>query len=160
MNQDKTYHQLIAGSIYLGGASDVPAMVAEDGVQVVVDLREESTGCAAPDANVTWIRIPLGDDPTQDQVSLFKTAIDTVVGAYREGKKVGFHCGGGKGRTGTVAAGVLLELGECKTLDDAEARAKAIRPVINIKPEQRAALQKIYPDGSVCELDVEKRTRT
>jgi len=145
MNQDKTYHQLIADRVYLGGASDVPAMVALDGVQVIVDLRQESTGCAAPDANVAWIRIPLGDDSTQDQVALFKSAINTVVRAYRDGQKVGFHCGGGKGRTGTVAAGVLLELGVCQTLDAAEAQAKAIRPVISIKPEQRAALQKLYP---------------
>lgn len=145
MNQNTTYHQLIADRVFLGGASDVPSMVAADGVQVIVDLRQESTGCASPDTKVAWIRIPLGDDPAQDQVSFFKSAIDTVVSAYRDGKKVGFHCGGGKGRTGTVATGVLLELGVCQTLDAAEAQAKAIRPVISIKPEQRAALQKIYP---------------
>ncbi|WP_425393266.1 hypothetical protein [Cohnella laeviribosi] len=34
---------------------------------------------------------------------MFKQAIDKVVHAYRQGKKVAFHCGGGKGRTGTVA---------------------------------------------------------
>jgi protein-tyrosine phosphatase len=56
---------------------------------------------------------------------------------------VAFHCGGGKGRTGTVAAGVLLELGLCSTL--AEAEAKAIRPVVNIKPDQRKALEHLYP---------------
>ena len=145
MTQEKTYHQLIADRIYLGGASDVPSMVAADGVQVIVDLRQESTGCASLDTNVAWIRMPLGDDPAQDQVALFKSAIDSVVSAYRDGQKVGFHCGGGKGRTGTVAAGVLLELGLCQTLAEAEAQAKVIRPVISIKPEQRAALQTIYP---------------
>lgn len=147
MSQDKTYHQLIADRIYLGGASDVPAMVADEGVRVIVDLREESTGCAADAAGLTWIRIPLGDDPSQDQAALFKTAIEAVIAAYRGGQKVAFHCGGGKGRTGTVAVGVLLALGMCQTLDEAEAAAKAIRPIISMKPAQRAALQKLYPQA-------------
>jgi len=145
MNEEKSYQQLITGHVYLGGAGDVAAMVKRDGVQVIVDLREESTGCAV--ANVSWTRIPLGDDPTQDQAALFKAAIDAVVTAYRAGQKVGFHCGGGKGRTGTVAIGVLLELGLCQTLDEAEARAKATRPVISMKPAQRAALQQLYPQA-------------
>lgn len=145
MSENKSYHQLITGHVYLGGASDVAAMVEQDGVQVIVDLREESTGCAA--ANVSWTKIPLGDDPGQDQAALFKAAIDAVVTAYRAGQKVGFHCGGGKGRTGTVAVGVLLELGLCQTLEEAEAKAKAIRPVISMKPAQRTALQQLYPQA-------------
>lgn len=147
MSNEKTYHQLIADRIYFGGVNDVPAMVEQDGVQVIVDLREESTGCAAYNAGVVWIRVPLDDRPEQDQSALFKAAIDAVVTTYRDGKKVGFHCGGGKGRTGTVATGVLLELGLCQTLDEAEAKAKEIRPVLNMKPAQRAALERLYPQA-------------
>ncbi|WP_230370817.1 protein-tyrosine phosphatase family protein [Paludibacterium denitrificans] len=147
MSENKSYHQLIADHVFLGGASDVAAMVEQDGVQVIVDLREESTGCAAAVPDVTRTKIPLGDDVTQDQVALFKAAIDAVVTAYRAGQKVGFHCGGGKGRTGTVAVGVLLELGLCQTLEAAEAKAKAIRPIISMKPAQRAALQQLYPQA-------------
>lgn len=147
MNEDKSYHQLITGHVYLGGAGDVAAMVEQDGVQVIVDLREESNGCAAAAADVIWTKIPLGDDPAQDQAALFKAAIDAVVTAYRAGQKVGFHCGGGKGRTGTVAVGVLLELGLCQTLEEAEAKVKAIRPIISMKPAQRAALQQLYPQA-------------
>jgi len=122
-------------------------MVAQDAVQVIVDLREESTGCAAADSAVSWIKIPLGDDAGQDQAGLFKEAIDAVVAAYHAGKKVGFHCGGGKGRSGTVATGVLLELGLCQRLDEAETLAQSIRPVITLKPAQRAALQQLYPQA-------------
>lgn len=147
MSNEKTYHQLIADRIYFGGVNDVPAMVEQDGVQVIVDLREESTGCAAYNAGVVWIRVPLDDRPEQDQSALFKAAIDAVVTTYHDGKKVGFHCGGGKGRTGTVATGVLLELGLCQTLDEAEAKAKEIRPVLNMKPAQRAALERLYPQA-------------
>ena len=143
----KQYHELIAGRIYFGGASDIQQIADVEHIDVVVDLREESTGCAASNPALIWQQIPLGDNADQPQAKLFKYAIQAVVSAYRDGKKVAFHCGGGKGRTGTVAAGVLLELGLCSTLGEAEAAAKAIRPVVNIKPDQREALESLYPNA-------------
>lgn len=141
----KQYHELIAGHIYFGGASDIQQIADMEHIDVVVDLREESTECAASNPALIWLKIPLGDKADQPQVRQFKDAIQAVVLAYREGKKVAFHCGGGKGRTGTVAAGVLLELGLYGNLDAAEAAAKAIRPVVDIKPDQREALESLYP---------------
>lgn len=142
---EKQYHALIEERIYFGGAKDVEQIANEENIDVVVDLREESTGCAASQSDLIWIQIPLGDHALVPESDLFKSAIDAVVSAYREGKKVAFHCGGGRGRTGTVAAGVLLELGLCATLEEAEAKAKSIRPILSIKPEQRVALEQIYP---------------
>lgn len=144
MEPDKTYQALIKDRIYFGGAKDVPAMVENESVQVVVDLREESQACESSAPSVEWIKIPLGDNATEPEYQLFAQAIQAVVSAYHQNKKVAFHCGGGKGRTGTVAAGVLLELGLCKSIDEAEAMAKNIRPVISIKPDQRASLLKLY----------------
>ncbi len=144
MTLDKTYQALITDRIYFGGAKDVPAMVENEGVKIVVDLREESQDCESSAPSVTWVKIPLGDNATEPEDKLFAQAIQAVVSAYHQKKKVAFHCGGGKGRTGTVAVGVLLELGLCKTLDEAEAMAKSIRPVINVKPDQRASLTKLY----------------
>jgi len=146
MTLDKTYQALISDRIFFGGAKDVPAMVENDEIQVVVDLREESQTCESSDPSVKWIKIPLGDNATEPEHILFAQAIQEVVSAYHQKQKVAFHCGGGKGRTGTVAVGVLLELGLCKTIDDAEAMAKSIRPVISVKPEQRASLVKLYSD--------------
>jgi protein-tyrosine phosphatase len=141
---DKKYHALHEDKIFMGGAADVEDMVKNEGVQVVVDLRGEATGCAYEGANVEWIQIPLGDNATESQEVLFKKAIDEVIKAYKSGKKVAFHCGGGKGRTGTVAAGTLMALGETDTLDEAEAKAKSIRRVIDIKPAQRESLEKLF----------------
>ena len=141
----KHYHELVEGRIYFGGAGDIQQIADDEKIDMVVDLREESTGCAASSTGLTWKQIPLGDDADQPQVELFKDAIQSVVSAYRQGRKVAFHCGGGKGRTGTVAAGILLELGLCSTLAEAEAKAKAICPVVNIKPDQRKALEHLYP---------------
>ncbi len=141
---DKTYQALHEDKIYMGGAADVEAMVKQEGVQVIVDLREEATGCAYPDSNVSWIKIGIGDHAESPQEDLFRQAIDQVVETYRDGKKVGFHCGGGKGRTGAVAIGTLLTLGKASSIEEAEKMAKAIRPVINIREPQREALEKLF----------------
>ncbi|NUU74311.1 protein-tyrosine phosphatase family protein [Paenibacillus xylanilyticus] len=141
---EKKYHALIADKIFMGGAADVEAMVLNEGIEVVVDLREEATECAYPTDQVKWVKVPLDDDTKEHEAKLFKQAIDEVVGAYNAGKKVAFHCGGGKGRTGTVAAGTLLELRLASTIDDAEVQAKIIRNIINIKPMQKEILKKLY----------------
>ena len=140
----KNYQSLHANRIFFGGAADVESMIKNENIQVIVDLRGEATACAAPEANVEWIQIPLGDNNPEPQDVLFKQAIDQVVRAYQAGKKVAFHCGGGKGRTGTVAAGVLISLGLSKTIDEAEQMAQNIRSIIKIKPEQKEALQNIF----------------
>lgn len=144
MTKEKNYQTLVGDQIYFGGAKDVQEMVDNEGVEVVVDLREESEACEASNPSVTWIKIPLGDNATEPEDELFTQAIKAVVSAYKEGKKVAFHCGGGKGRTGTVAVGTLLELGICKTIDEAEELAKRIRPIIKVKPDQREVLEKLY----------------
>jgi protein-tyrosine phosphatase len=141
---EKNYQSLVDNRIFLGGASDVEDMVKNEGVEVIVDLRAEASGCAYPSENVQWIQIPLGDNADGPQDKLFEQAIQHVVGAYNSGKKVGFHCGGGKGRTGAVAIGTLLTLGLSHTIDEAEKLAQSIRPVIQLKQPQREALEKLY----------------
>lgn len=111
-----------------------------------MDLREEAKACESTSPDVKWIQIPLGDHAEEPEPELFRSAIQEVVNAYREGKKVAFHCGGGRGRTGTVAVGTLRELGLAQTLEEAEQQVKAIRPSIAVKPNQWAALRAIYSE--------------
>ena len=139
-----SYQALVEDRIYLGGAADVKDMINESGCNVIVDLREEATECAFPGTGATWVKVGLGDNAEGPQHELFKKAIDEVVDAYRSGKTVGFHCGGGKGRTGAVAIGTLIALGKASTIEEAEQMAKEVRPVISIKPPQREALEKIF----------------
>lgn len=143
---DKTYQALVEDRIYFGGAKDIEQMVTDEGVEVIVDLREEAEACASSSPDVKWIQIPLGDNAEEPEADLFRSAIQEVVSAYQEGKKVAFHCGGGRGRTGTVAVGTLKELGLAQTLEEAEEQAKAIRPTIAVKPNQWAALRAIYSE--------------
>lgn len=74
----------------MGGAADVEAMVINEGIEVVVDLREEATECAYPADHVRWVKVPLEDDTKENEADLFKRAIDEVVGAYNAGKKLPF----------------------------------------------------------------------
>jgi protein-tyrosine phosphatase len=147
ITMEKNYHELIPGKIYMGGAADVAAMVMQEGVEVVVDLREESQGCAfegATELGVVWKKVPLGDNAEQPEAVLFGQAISHVMEAYIAGKKVAFHCGGGKGRTGTVAVGTLYQLGLAKSLDEANEQATAIRPVLKMKADQRHSLELLF----------------
>ena len=89
---------------------------------------------------------PNVDDAEQQDESV-KKSIDQVVNAYNEGENVYFHCQGGSNRTGTVAIGTLLALGEAKTIEEAEEIAKAARPKINVKPEMKEMLKRIYPNA-------------
>ncbi|WP_214629607.1 protein-tyrosine phosphatase family protein [Paenibacillus agaridevorans] len=140
----KNYHNLVDDKIFFGGAADVEDMFRNEGIEVVVDLRAEATECSYFNESLKWIQVPLGDNAEEPQDQLFKQAVSHVVEAYKAGKKVGFHCGGGSGRTGAVAVGTLIELGKSQTIDEAEDLAKSIRPKVNIKPPQRAALEKLY----------------
>jgi protein-tyrosine phosphatase len=142
--EEKKYHALVHDKIFMGGASDVECMVKGEHIDVVVDLREEASACAYPEANVEWIQVPLGDNSETPQEQLFKQAVQHVTTAYKQGKKVAFHCGGGKGRTGAVAIGTLIELGQYNSIEQAEEAAKHIRSVISIRQPQREALEKLY----------------
>lgn len=145
MPSEKNYHALIPDLVFMGAAADVESMVNNEGIEVVVDLRGDASQCAYPAANVQWILIPLTDNVAETQEEAFEQAIQAVTEAYRQQKKVAFHCNGGKGRTGTVAAGTLLALGLSDTVDEAEHKAKQIRNMIDIKPMQKESLLKLYP---------------
>ncbi|GGD58895.1 protein-tyrosine phosphatase family protein [Paenibacillus nasutitermitis] len=139
------YQALIQDRIYFGGADDVPHMIEDAKCEIIVDLRGEASEIDHSDEKATKIVVPLGDNTDTPQDVLFHQAISHVVDAYHSGKRVGFHCGGGKGRTGAVAVGTLIELGLARTIEEAEQKAKAIRPVIHIREPQREALTKLYP---------------
>ncbi|MEX2460342.1 MAG: dual specificity protein phosphatase family protein [Paenibacillaceae bacterium] len=147
MKVSGNYHALVGNQIFFGGARDVEAMIKNEAVDVIVDLRGEATQSAYPSADTEWIQIPLGDNSPVVTEQLFKQAIDEVVGAYHAGKKVGFHCGAGSGRAGTVAVGTLLALGLAATVDEAEEKAKSIRPIVNLGQAQKKALFKLFPNS-------------
>jgi protein-tyrosine phosphatase len=143
MMAGKNYNELIKDRIYIGGADDVNDLMENEKADIIFDLRAE-----APENKSDFNRIhsPIVDDGEHQDESI-KKSVEQVVHAYNQGKKVYFHCGGGSGRTGTVAVGTLLSLGKAKTIDEAEEMAKAARPKVNVKPQMKEALQRIFPNA-------------
>ncbi|WP_163257802.1 protein-tyrosine phosphatase family protein [Bacillus paranthracis] len=73
-----------------------------------------------------------------------RNAIAAVKEAVEQDKKVFFHCSGGRNRKGTVATGLLLELGHASSVENAEQQVKAVRSIIAIKPELKQVLRNLY----------------
>ena len=140
----ETYQQLVKDRIFIGGAADAKTAVENEGIDVVFDLRAEATDS---DEGYTRIHAPIVDDSAEHQDESIQDAIEGVVTAFEEGKKVFFHCAGGSNRTGTVAVGTLLALGQAGTIEEAEQMATAVRPKISVKPELKESLQRIFPQA-------------
>lgn len=139
----KNYQELIENRIFIGGADDALAAIENEKADLSVDLRAEAKDDYAHENRV---HSPIVDD-TDEQDESVKKSIDLVVNAYKEGKKVYFHCAGGSNRTGTVAIGTLLALGKADTIEEAEAMAQAARPKIKVKPALKETLARLYPEA-------------
>lgn len=110
------------------------------------DLRDTGTKAEGFPEHVTRHHFPIVEDESGQEGSV-QAAIQAVTAAVNSGKTVYFHCAGGRNRTGTVATGVLLELGQAATVDEAETLAKEKRPDINIKQDMREVLKGFYPSS-------------
>lgn len=139
---NKEYQELIKDRIFIGGAADAESAVEAEEIDVVVDLRAEVPG---GEYGYHRIHSPILDDSLEQQDVSVKEAIDQVVDAYNDGKKVYFHCAGGSNRTGTVAIGTLLALDKAANIEDAELQATTVRPKINVKEPLKESLARIFP---------------
>lgn len=68
----KPYHDVLARPIYFSGASPMQQIADEEHIDVMVDLREESTGCPASNLALIWQKIPPGNNADQPPTPLFK----------------------------------------------------------------------------------------
>ncbi|GGE81318.1 protein-tyrosine phosphatase family protein [Priestia taiwanensis] len=137
------YHELVKGKIYIGGVDAIQEAVEKQGITEVFDLRaggQEPEGFPI-EANRHVCPIVEGVEGQDESV---KNAIGAVKEAVEQGKTVYFHCSGGRNRTGTVATGILLELGQASTVEEAEQKAKEVRSIININPEMKEVLKRLY----------------
>lgn len=138
------YHELIKGKVYIGGENALLEALQEQEISDVFDLRDTGTKGEGFPEDVTRHHFPIAEDESGQENSV-QAAIQAVTAAVNSGKTVYFHCAGGRNRTGTVATGVLLELGHAATVEEAESLAKEKRPDINIKQDMREVLKGFYP---------------
>ncbi|MRN52724.1 protein-tyrosine phosphatase family protein [Paenibacillus monticola] len=137
------YHELVQGKVFIGGENGLLEALGEQEISDVFDLRDNGTKAEGFPDKVNRHHYPIVEDEAGQEASV-QAAIQAVKEAVNSGKTVYFHCSGGRNRTGTVATGLLLELGLASTVDEAEALAKEKRPDINIKQEMRDVLKGFY----------------
>lgn len=137
---NKKYEALIPERIFIGGIDAIDDLLENEKIDVIYDLRAEVNGPLSSDLS---IHQPIVDEAEHQDESI-KAAVKEVVDAYHSGKNVYFHCNTGRGRAGTIAAATLLELELANSVEDAEQKAKEIRPQISIRSQFKDALNRIY----------------
>ncbi|CAM3146470.1 dual specificity protein phosphatase family protein [Filibacter tadaridae] len=138
--EEKSYQELIPGRIFIGGIDAIGELLTNEEIDAIYDLRAEVKG---PLSSAISVHQPLVDDAEQQDASI-KAAVNEVISAYTSGKNVYFHCNTGRGRAGTIATATLLELGLANSVNEAEQKAQEIRPQINVKPQFKEALKRLY----------------
>ncbi|EEL43667.1 protein phosphatase [Bacillus thuringiensis] len=137
------YHELVKGKVYIGGVDAIQDAVKKHGVTEVFDLRSGGQEPEGFPVEAKRHAYPIVEGVEGEDESV-KNAIGAVKEAVERGEKVFFHCSGGRNRTGTVATGLLVELGHASNVEEAEQKAKEIRSIINIKPEMKQVLKRLY----------------
>ncbi|WP_019593054.1 cyclin-dependent kinase inhibitor 3 family protein [Thioalkalivibrio sp. ALM2T] len=136
-------------------AQDVEADLAalwDWGANVLVTLNQgsELTDLGVPDlgksvqaAGVRWLHLPIGDMAAPDRPweEGWQDVGPQVHQRLRAGERVVFHCGGGQGRAGTIAAVTLIERGYSP--DDAIREVRAARPGAIESPDQERYLRRL-----------------
>lgn len=107
------------------GACAVLTLMPSEEMQrnAVLDLPEI---CAQ--LQLQWFHLPIEDDhaPERAFADAWQLAKGEIHGLLDSGKTIAIHCKGGTGRTGMVAAKILLERG--LGLDDVITQVRAVRP--------------------------------
>ena len=137
-----SYNELIPGKIYIGGADAAKEVAANEHIDVIYDLRAEAAEkgeLSTPES----VSLPLKEDEGGQSASI-KEVAEQIVADFDTGKSVYFHCQGGSGRTGTIAAAVLLEMGRASTVEDAIQQVQSVRDTVKVKPEFSNALTELY----------------
>lgn len=113
------------GTIAAWGARAVVTLLEDDEMTM---LRVTGLGAAVVAAGMEWFHLPIQDVSIPDAAfeEHWKTAGPHLEGIVRDGGRVLIHCRGGLGRSGTVAAVMLVQLGI--SADHAIAQVRAARP--------------------------------
>lgn len=114
--------------LWVGGLTDAKRLAKgnPNHIDTVISLCE---ACVAPKRHgVNYIHIPIEDDRPVP-VGQFDRIMDAIAENIRWGRLL-LHCGVGLSRAPSLAAGWMAAIGY-KSLDDALAKIKRLRPIID-----------------------------
>ena len=79
-------------------------------------------------SGMSWFHLPIEDDEAPDATfeQAWQQALPQLIALLRDGKHLVIHCKGGSGRTGLVAAALLMTMGQPQ--QEAMAAVQARRP--------------------------------
>lgn len=125
-------------------------LLTRQGINSCVNMRLERDDAAYGLALTRYLYLPTLDDDAPTLEALDQ-GVEFIRGVIAEGEKVYIHCGAGVGRAPTMAAAYLVAEG--RSLDEALAMIREVRPFITITEPQMAQLQR-YADRSAMPLPV------
>lgn len=114
-------------------------------VTAVLDLTAEFFEPAAIVRRVRYVSCPILDArdlPVDD--------LRRALAAVAEEKCVYVHCAQGHGRTGLVAAALLVVRGEAASAEEALARVREVRRGVRLNARQRRCLEALTTAGRTC----------
>lgn len=123
------------------GANTIITVLSSDEIEA---LSVSSLGKEATDKNIKWYQLPIEDDCEPAEAfnkawALSKVKLQALLG-YKE--TIAIHCRGGSGRTGLMAAILLLEAGEA--WGDVKDQIQKVRPKALTHPAHINYLKKHY----------------
>lgn len=100
--------------------------VMPDGELAENQVSDMGTRCAQQ--GLAWFHLPVADDsaPVDDFEVQWAAQQGEILARLKAGERIAIHCKGGSGRTGLIAASLLVSLG--LPLAQATAQVQALRP--------------------------------
>lgn len=132
--------EMIAGRLFIGSADEAKAVVEAGVATTVMDVRVNGV---AAEPSYTYFHCPIADESDQIAQSI-QTGVNELKTRLEQGESIYLHCGSGNGRASVMTAAALIELGYARTIEEAEEIILQKNPLANIRPNMRAALEKIY----------------
>lgn len=107
-----------------GASALVTLMPDEELLQNEIDLLPEECQLLG----LQWFHLPVEDDqaPGEAFAAAWEASRERLRNLLTEGEKIAIHCKGGSGRTGLIAAQLLIECGV--PIHEAVAQVQALRP--------------------------------
>ena len=123
------------------GATAIITILSSDEIEV---LSVSSLGKEVTDKNIKWYQLPIEDDcePGEAFKEAWALSKDKLLVLLQNKETIAIHCRGGSGRTGLMAAILLLETGE--SWEDVKRQIQSIRTKALTHPAHINYLKKHY----------------